>query len=143
MTAEAKNRSPPRRPGRKPLDGFEPSKEQREVVSLLAAFGRPYGTICRLIINPVTGKPISPDLLVKVFADEIANAAAKLDLIVATSIASKLKAGDTWALNNYTINRWGWNRDRSVALALPDKPDEPEDDRIEIVLVRPPTKTAT
>ena len=51
----------PGRGGARPGAGqppFEPTKEQRRMVSILAGMGRPHKEIATLVVNPRTGKPI-------------------------------------------------------------------------------------
>ena len=57
---------------------FEPTKEQRRTVSILAGVGRPHKEIATLVINPRTGKPIDDVTLRLRFPEELCQAKAKL-----------------------------------------------------------------
>ncbi len=50
---------------------FEPTDEQRAYVEALTAFGIPQEHICEMVINNITGKPITKPTLEKYFASEI------------------------------------------------------------------------
>lgn len=50
---------------------FTPTAEQRSVVQALYAYGAKQDEICEFIVNPNTGKPISRDVLAKVFDREL------------------------------------------------------------------------
>lgn len=57
--------------GRPPGDGFKPSDEQRAIVVQAAIVGIPEDRIVFAIINPKTGRPISPHTLRKHFRKEL------------------------------------------------------------------------
>jgi hypothetical protein len=118
---------------------FVPNEEQRNAVGLYVALGRPYDLICQLMIHPATGKPIDKNTFMKVFAQEIAQAQARLDLVVATSFGAKLRAGDNFALARYMHNRWGWDKQKHEQSAPDGQPIEHERE-IVVRFIKPPPR---
>jgi hypothetical protein len=120
---------------------FEPTKEQRRLVSVLAGMGRPHKEIATLVVNPRTGKPIDDVTLRLRFPEELCQAKAKVSLILGTSLLGKAKAGDNGALGMLARNHWGWDRPGpTMALSVPnansDVLDENGEAKIIIELVR-------
>lgn len=66
-----KKRPPKRERGRPPGTGFKPTEAQRKTVKLGATYRIPEDEICVAIINPTSGKPISPVTLRKHFPEEL------------------------------------------------------------------------
>jgi hypothetical protein len=97
---------------------FEPTKEQRDVVSILAGLGRPHKEIATLVVNPRTRKPIDDVTLRLRFPEELRQAKAKVSLILGTSLLGKAKAGDNGALGMLARNHWGWDRPGATTMAL-------------------------
>src|SRR5262249_24420846 len=117
---------------------FVPTDDDRNIVGVLSAVGIPQERIRLTVINPATGKPIEIETLQRAFALELAAGRAKTDLIFATTLVSKMKTGDNFALSLYARNRSGWDKPGGVAVSLPDNAEPQDVDRIEIVLIRPP-----
>jgi hypothetical protein len=65
---------------------FVPTNEQRQNVEAMTGFGIPQDSICLLIKNPETGKPITKPTLELHFADEIATGATKANARVGASL---------------------------------------------------------
>jgi hypothetical protein len=116
---------------------FCPTDADRTVVGVMAACGIPQERIKLVVINPATGKPIEIETLQRAFAHELAAGRAETDLIFATALITSMKAGDNSKLALYARNRLGWDK-RTLELPFRDADDgaEPEDMRMEIVLVR-------
>jgi hypothetical protein len=134
-------KSRPGRGGARPGAGkppFEPTKEQRRMVSILAGMGRPHKEIATLVINPRTGKPIDDVTLRLRFPEELCQAKAKVSLILGTSLLGKARAGDNGALGMLARNHWGWDRPRTtMALSVPSaNGDIGDDNTIIIEMVR-------
>jgi hypothetical protein len=120
-----------------------PTKEQRDLVSIMAGVGRPHREIATLVINPRTGKAIDDVTLRVRFPEELSQAKAKVSLIVANSLVGKAGAGDNGALAMLARNHWGWDRP-GLKLAV-DRPYDPPaaedaDGEIRIVLIRSPER---
>src|SRR5215468_382257 len=139
-------KSRPGRGGARPGAGkppFEPTKEQRRIVSVLAGVGRPHKEIATLVINPRTGKPIDDVTLRLRFPEELCQAKAKVSLILGTSLLGKAKAGDNGALGMLARNHWGWDRSgaTTMALSVPNaNGDIGDDNKIIIELVKAPKR---
>lgn len=103
-----------RKAGRPPGSGaFTPTADQRAIVSLGASYKIPEDEIVQAIINPKTGKPISPVTLRKCFPEEIKQGfvKGKLRLMAATfqSATGVKGSGDNgkWELPpNVTAQIW-------------------------------------
>jgi hypothetical protein len=65
---------------------FEPTPTHRELVKALLVYGIPLANICRHVINPATGKPISYQVLARVFRKEIATAVDSGNAAVAQNL---------------------------------------------------------
>jgi hypothetical protein len=111
----------PGRGGARPGAGqppFEPTKEQRRIVSVLAGVGRPHKEIATLVVNPRTGKPIDDVTLRLRFAEELTQAKAKVSLILGTSLLGKARVGDNGAIGMLARNHWGRDRPGATTMAL-------------------------
>jgi hypothetical protein len=69
--------------GRKP---FEPTEEQRRQVEAFAAYGIPQEDMCKLLLNPRTGKPINLKTLHKHFRVELDTGMVRANARVAESL---------------------------------------------------------
>jgi hypothetical protein len=69
--------------GRKP---FEPTEEQRRQVEAFAAYGIPQEDMCKLLLNPRTGKPIDLKTLHKHFRVELDTGMVRANAKVAESL---------------------------------------------------------
>jgi hypothetical protein len=65
---------------------FEPTQEQRYQVKLMKALGIPEDRICKIIINPQTGKPVAPMTLARAFAPELERGAIEFHTLVGNFI---------------------------------------------------------
>jgi hypothetical protein len=72
--------------GRKP---FQATKEQRNMVQAMTGYGVPQEDICRVIINPTSGKPIDEKTLRRVFRTEIDTGTVIANSKVAESLYNK------------------------------------------------------
>jgi hypothetical protein len=122
---------------------FEPTKEQRRMVLVLAGMGRPHKEIATLVINPRTGRAIDDATLRLRFPEELCQAKAKVSLILGTSLLGKAKAGDNGAIGMLARNHWGWDRPgaTTMALSVPSaNGDIGDDNKIIIEMVRAPKR---
>jgi hypothetical protein len=87
---------------------FAPSNQHRYLVELMAGFGLAQDRIRLAIINPATKKPVSVEVFVREFQDELETGGSKIDAIVARSMAVQLQNGNMTALIWFSKNRWGW-----------------------------------
>lgn len=69
--------------GRKP---FEPTEDQRRQVEAFAAYGIPQEDMCKLLLNPRTGKPIDLKTLHKHFRVELDTGMVRANAKVAESL---------------------------------------------------------
>lgn len=69
--------------GRKP---FTPTDDDRKLVSSLAGFGAPHEYIASCVVNPQTGKPMTPKTLRVHFRAELDTAKDKTNALVAQSL---------------------------------------------------------
>jgi hypothetical protein len=74
---------------------FQPTKEQRDNVEAMTAYGIPQEDIARLIKNPETGERIDTKTLRKYFAEEVETGLAKANAKVASSLYDMATKGDT------------------------------------------------
>ncbi len=65
---------------------YNPSEEDRNRVSLMAAYGIPQDMIATVIINPNTGEPIGEATLKRAFKRELDTGGARLTERIATSL---------------------------------------------------------
>lgn len=65
---------------------FEPTAEQRAQVTTLAGLGLPQDQIALLVLNPITGAPISEQVLRSAFERELAAGPAQANSSVAQSL---------------------------------------------------------
>ena len=65
---------------------FVPTKEQRDNVEALTGYGIPHEEICRLVINPRTGRPIDDKTLRRHFRSELETGYVKANAKVAQSL---------------------------------------------------------
>lgn len=116
-TTSSAKRKPPksrRKAGRPKGSGaFEPTPDQRAIVRLGATYRIPEDEIVLAVINPKTGKPISPVTLRKCFPDEIKQGfvGGKMRIMAATfQSATGIKGvgeGGKWELPpNVTAQIW-------------------------------------
>lgn len=78
-----KARNPAETRGRK---AFEPSSEQRKMVTTLAGYGLTHAQVCALIKNTETGRPIDAKTLREHFRDELDIGTAQGDAAVLQSL---------------------------------------------------------
>jgi hypothetical protein len=90
---------------------FEPTKDQRTLVKLMAGFGIPHDRMRLGITNRYTNKPISRDVLERAFADELEVGSVEMDIEAMRSMAAQIIKGNATMLIWYTKNRWGWRDD--------------------------------
>lgn len=65
---------------------FQPTQDQRAQVEAYAAYGIPQADMCKLVINPETGKPLSLKTLEKAFRLELDTGMAKANAKVGESL---------------------------------------------------------
>jgi hypothetical protein len=87
---------------------FEPTRQQRDMVEALVGYGMPYLEICRLVLNPRTGKPIDTKTLMKAFRSELDVGATKANAKVAESLFKQATGGNVTAQIWWTKCRMGW-----------------------------------
>jgi hypothetical protein len=101
---------PPGRPRNPHLEQrFAPTREQRDLVRLLAGYGITPDRICKVIKNNrPTRKPIIGATLEKRFADELECGAAEMDAVCCDMLSRKIRQGNIVAIIWYMKNRMGW-----------------------------------
>jgi hypothetical protein len=87
---------------------FVPTKEQRDLVSQLAAMGTPQADIRKLILKPDDRRPVSIGLLERVFRDELDTGALKANAVIAGALFNKAKSGDTACMIFWLKTRAKW-----------------------------------
>jgi hypothetical protein len=87
---------------------FEPTRQQRDMVEALVGYGMPYLEICRLVLNPRTGRPIDTKTLMKAFRTELDVGAIKANAKVAESLFKQATGGNVTAQIWWTKCRMGW-----------------------------------
>jgi hypothetical protein len=65
---------------------FAPTDDHRRQVEALAAYGVPQDEICRLVVNPASGRPIDIKTLHRHFRDELDTGMTKANARVAESL---------------------------------------------------------
>lgn len=84
MTKPRRKPGPPR--GHKEFVKFVPTREQRTIVELACGFGYTQPQICRLIINPQTGKGVDEKTLRENFREELDAGADKATFAVLNNL---------------------------------------------------------
>jgi hypothetical protein len=110
---------------------FEPTKQQRDLVETLVGYGVPYTEICRLMLNPRSGKPIDTKTLMKAFRGELDVGATKANAKVAESLFKQATNGNVTAQIWWTKCRMGW-KEPPTAVELSGRVDS----AIEVVNAR-------
>jgi hypothetical protein len=108
------------KPGKRP---FAPSSADRAQVEALVAFGIPEADICRLIVNPATGKPIDCKTLRKHFRDEIDLGLTKAVAVVAGRLMNATKgtsATSVRAQEFFLKTRGRWRTTDNLELSGPN-----------------------
>jgi hypothetical protein len=93
---------------------FEPTKQQRDMVEALVGYDVRYTEICRLVVNPRTGKPIDTKTLMKAFRSELDVGATKANAKVAESLFKQATSGNVTAQIWWTKCRMGWKEPPSA-----------------------------
>lgn len=83
MTAKT---SPPARKRAASQRRYKPGEQDRKLVETLAGYGVPPEEICRLVVNPASGKALTPRALLRHFGEEIAGGLAAANAKVAESL---------------------------------------------------------
>lgn len=104
----------------KPMQRFEPTKEQRAVVKLACAHGMPWDSIRLVIINPRTGKAIAKETLMYAFEEELAAGKVEMDIMVCGALAQSIKEGNVTSMIWYMKNRMGWADSQRNELSGPN-----------------------
>lgn len=87
---------------------FEPTEEQRELVTKMAQAGIRLGEMCLMIRWPNTDKPISIRTLQRCFERELTDAPILLNVQAAASLFAMVKAGNLGATIFWLKCRAGW-----------------------------------
>jgi hypothetical protein len=104
-----KPKRPVGRPRKPHLEhAFEPTKEHRELVKLLAGYGIPEARIVKVVRNPHTRRPIQVPTLHKHFAEELESGAEEMNAVVCAMLSTKIRQGNIVAIIWYMKNRMGW-----------------------------------
>lgn len=123
--------APRRKPGRPEGTGFKPSPDQRNTVKASAGFGLREDQIAQLVINPQTGRPISPVTLRAHFRAEldsghvVATAAVAQSLFKnATTATTAFPGGVPVAQIFWMKTRAGWREARpgDPPIGMPSQP---------------------
>jgi len=118
--------------GRKP---FEPTDDDRRLVSSLAGFGAPHEYIASCIVNPQTGKAMTPKTLRVHFRAELDTAAEKTNALVAQSLfkhATGAGKGAVTAAIFWMKVRAGW-KEPAQGIELTGKDGGPVEQRTTVV----------
>ena len=105
---QKRNGRKPGRPRTKPELPFEPTKEQRELVKIMAAYDVPPSRMCKVIRNPQTRRCIGPPTLETMFADELETGSMEMDAICMAQLGRRVREGNMTAIIWYSKNKWGW-----------------------------------
>ncbi len=118
--------------GRKP---FEPTEADRKLVSSLAGFGAPHDYIASCIVNPQTGKPMTPKTLRVHFRAELDNAVNQTNALVAESLFKKARGNGNGAVAAaifWMKVRAGW-KEPAQGIELTGKDGGPVEQRTTVV----------
>ncbi|MFP3756803.1 MULTISPECIES: hypothetical protein [unclassified Cupriavidus] len=118
--------------GRKP---FEPTEEDRRLVSSLAGFGAPHEYIASCIVNPQTGKPMTPKTLRVHFRAELDTAVDRTNALVAESLFKKARGNGNGAVAAaifWMKVRAGW-KEPATGIELTGKDGGPVEQRTTVV----------
>lgn len=96
---------------------FEPTDLQRQQVSQLAAVGTPQDQICRMVINPETGKGIGLATLNQYFREELDLGSAKATAAVGGALYRQAINGNVTAQIFWMKTRGKW-RESAQALEI-------------------------
>jgi hypothetical protein len=88
-----------------------PTKEQRDNVEALTGYGIPHEEICRLVINPRTGRPIDDKTLRRHFRCELETGYVKANAKVAQSLYHQATGGGDWTKAIPSCAIW-WSKTR-------------------------------
>lgn len=78
------------------------------MVRICSGCGMDLRTLAKLIINPETGKSISPQTVNKVFEPEVTAGRAEVQALCMTTLVRKIKDGDNTCLIWAMKNLCGW-----------------------------------
>lgn len=118
--------------GRKP---FEPTEADRKLVSSLAGFGAPHEYIASCIVNPQTGKAMTPKTLRVHFRNELDNAADKTNALVAQNLFRHATGNGKGAVTAgifWMKVRAGW-KEPATGIELTGKDGGPVEQRTTVV----------
>ena len=87
---------------------FEPTKEQRDLVKLLAGYDIPEFRICKLIRNQHTRRCIAIQTLHKHFEEELEIGRETMNAVCLTMLSSQIRKGNMTAIIWYMKNQMGW-----------------------------------
>lgn len=112
-----------RGPGFKP---FEPTKSDRNVVSMGKAAGLKDEQIASMIMNPATGKPICLPTLLEQFKYELETGHQKAVLAMASSLYRTGMSGNVAAMIFWLKTRARWSERVEVVVRRPDEMSDEE-----------------
>lgn len=98
---------------KQPHTKFEPTEDQRNVVSMLAAVMIPQEDIARVIINPDTKKPIALNTLKAAFPEELETGRLKVKAFTVGKLFGLIQKGVPSAIYFYLKTQCGW-RETSI-----------------------------
>lgn len=135
---QSKPQSPKRGRGRPEGTGYHPTKEQRHLVKVMAGMGIPEETMVSAILNPATGKPISPVTLRAHFREELdqgfvqANAQVGASLFKNATTPTETYPGGIPVAQLFWLKcraRWQQNPERAPPVLAPIDPNASSDHR--------------
>lgn len=89
-------------------DEFVPTKDQRQIVRLMASIMEPHVGIAKAIINPETKRPISPVTLRKAFPEELSDAHAQVKAFAVGKLFELITKGTPSAIFFYLKTKCGF-----------------------------------
>jgi hypothetical protein len=114
---------------------FRPSAAERKMVREMAGLRTSWEEMRKLVINPITGRPICKTSFARIFAQELEQARAKLKQLVGRGFYLALQSGQPWALRLAMKNVFHWSLEGHLMPVL-DGEDQ-QQRRIEVVFCTP------
>ena len=129
------------KPTKKGMPVFEPTDEQRALVTTCKGIHMSWDEIAVLVINPRTGRPISKETLQKVFPAELEAANAKLKQVLVGKFFQQVQQGHWPAIQFGLRHIVGWrDNDVQIGVGNGDGATNGAVNKIEVSFVRPASR---